>query len=293
MTGRVTLPEPAPTFRLAVLQTAPALRDVPTNTAALAAAARSTGADLVLTPELSLTGYDIGDAVHELAIRAEPGTRPPELSAFADLPGQVVLGLIEAGSGGPFNAGVVLSQGSVVFRHRKVYLPTYGMFDEARWFGRGSTLEVWRPAHGWTAGLLICEDLWHPGLAYVLAARGIDVLLVQSAAPGREVWEGGRHGPFGSADVWERLACTAAQQYGIYVGLANRVGVEGGVTFAGGSLVAAPDGTIAARLPAADEAVIAIELSRTTLDAARRPFSHARDDDPRLVLRELARGLDG
>jgi predicted amidohydrolase len=66
-----------------------------------------------------------------------------------------------------------------------------------------------------------------PGLVYVLASRGIDVLLVQAAAPGRGVWTGGEHGAFASADIWERMARTTAQLYGIYVVLVNRVGRGG------------------------------------------------------------------
>lgn len=282
-------------LRLAVAQTAPTPGDVAANAASLAAVARGVAADLLISPELSLTGYDISDAVHRLARPAAPGTRladAVDLAPLADLPAQVVVGLIEAGHAGPFNAGVALDRGTVVFRHRKVYLPTYGMFDEARWFGRGARLETWSPAPGWRAGLLICEDLWHPALAYVLATRGVDLLVVQAAAPGRGVWQGGMHGAFASADAWERIVHVTAQLYGIYVALANRVGVEGGVTFAGGSLIAGPDGAVLARADDVAPGTIDAELTHAALRAARRPYAHARDDDPSFVLRELARALD-
>jgi predicted amidohydrolase len=279
-------------LRLAVAQTAPVLRAVERNVEALAALGREAAADLLLTAELSLTGYDLRDAVHVLARPVERGEMPAGTAPLRAVPGQVVAGLVEDAPGGPYNTAAVLEGGKVVFRHRKVYLPTYGMFDEARWFGRGSALAVWRPRPGWRAGVLICEDFWHPGLVYVLAARGIDLLLVQAAAPGRGVVEGGDHGAFASADVWERIARTTAQVFGVYVALANRVGIEGGVSFAGGSLVAAPDGTVLAR--AGDDApeVLSVVLERDALDTARRPYAHARDDDPRLVLRELGRALD-
>lgn len=277
-------------LRLAVVQTAPVPREPARNANAIAQHVRGAAADIALTPELSLTGYDIGDAVHELARDVAAGRMFGE-PALADVPGHVIAGCIEAAPRGPFNTAVVLHGGRVHFRHRKLYLPTYGMFDEGRWFGRGSALEVWRAPHGWRIGLLVCEDLWHPGLVYALASRGIDALLVQAAAPGRGAWEGGSHGRFASADVWDRIARSTAQLYGIYVALCNRTGVEGAVTFAGGSLVAGPDGSLLARAGDRGEEVLVVELSRAALQAARRPYGHDRDDDARLVLRELERGL--
>jgi len=282
----------ASSFRLAVLQTAPVLRDPSANAQRIGALSLAAAADLVLTPELSLTGYDLGDAVHTLAAPCSPGDRPDALRNLAGT-GSLLVGMPEAAHGGPFNAAVVVKAGQIVFRHRKIYLPTYGMFDEMRWFGRGARLETFQPMPGWRAGVLICEDFWHPGLSYVLASRRIDILLVMAAAPGRGVWEGGEHGAFASADVWERMVRTTAQVYGIYVALANRTGVEGGVTFAGGSVIAAPDGTILARAGDGGEAVLAVEVTRAAVDAARRPYSHARDDDPTLVQRELARDASG
>lgn len=281
--------EPAAALRLALAQTAPLLRDPGRNAQVVATLAADARADLLITPELSLTGYDVGDAVHSLGTPVSIGTPLVAAGPLADAPGQVLVGLVESGRGGPYNTAVVLAGGDVVFRHRKLYLPTYGMFDEARWFGRGLTVEAWEPVPGWRAGLLICEDFWHPGLIYVLASRGIDLLLVQAAAPGRGVWTGGEYGTFASADVWERMARAAAQVYGIYVALVNRVGVEGGVTFAGGSVVIGPDGEVIARAGNTKPELIPVELSMDALSAARRPYSHARDDDARLVMRELAR----
>jgi predicted amidohydrolase len=182
-----------------------------------------------------------------------------------------------------------VQDGIVRFRHRKLYLPTYGMFDEARWFGRGTMLDTFTTATGWRIGILICEDFWHPGLIYVLAAQQIHVLVVPAAAPGRGVWTGGEHGAFGSADIWERMARTTAQLYGIYVALANRVGAEGGVTFAGGSVIAGPDGSVLARASDMNEDVILVDASREMLRRAHTPFAHARDDDPAIVLRALQR----
>lgn len=293
-----------PALRLGIAQLAPRLRDVAANAAAISAAAAA-DVDLLITPELSLTGYDIGDAVHRLAtpvtlgspLRPRTARHGPEegygpLELPANAPGDVVIGMIEAGPGGPFNTACVLRQGRVVFRHRKLYLPTYGMFDEGRWFGRGGSLDTWTTPSGWHCGLLICEDFWHPGLAYVLASRGIDLLLVQAAAPGRGAWPGGESGMFASADVWERIARTTAQLYGIHVALCNRSGVEGGVMFAGGSLVAGPDGSLLARASDTGADTLEVELSAGDAARSRQPYAHARDDDAHLIVRELQRHLE-
>jgi predicted amidohydrolase len=290
-------PDAMQPLRLALFQSAPRLRDPAWNAARIATAAADAACDLFLTPELSLTGYDVGDDARELAVPLPLGTRlrfPGDAHGemLRDVAPQLVLGLLEADAegGAPYNAAAVLERGDVVFRHRKIYLPTYGMFDETRWFARGSTLDVCALRGGWRAGILVCEDFWHPGLAYVLAAARIHVLLVLAAAPGRGVLDGGEAGgAFASADAWDRIARATAQQYGVYVCLANRVGVEGGVTFGGGSLVVGPDATVCGRADSFAEALLEVVLDPAAVAAARAPYAHHRDDDARLVARELAR----
>jgi predicted amidohydrolase len=278
-------------LRVAVAQTWPVLRDPGENVSRIATLAGAHDCDLLVTPELSLTGYDLGDSVSALAVPLSRSPVPNALRALSRPRGQIVVGLPEQAHGGPFNTAIAVGTDGIAFRHRKLYLPTYGMFDEGRWYGRGSRLRSWHPAPGWHAGVLICEDLWHPALTWLLAGRGIDLLLVQAAAPGRGVATGGEHGAFASADIWERIIRTTAQLYGIYVAYANRVGVEGAVTFAGGSLIVAPDGAVLARADDTAEVFLEAELTRAALAAARRPYSHARDDDAHLVLRELRRTL--
>jgi predicted amidohydrolase len=282
-------------LKLAVVQSTPRLRAPDDNIAHIAHTVASLDAELILTPELSVTGYDVGDDAARLAmplVMDEPlpsmGESLPD--ALTRSAARLVLGMIERGAGGtPYNAAVIVQRGIVRFIHRKIYLPTYGMFDEARFFGRGRNIDVYEHA-GWRVGVLVCEDFWHPGLVYVLATAGIELLLVLAAAPGRGVWEGGaEEGLFASADVWQRIARVTAQQYGIYVALANRAGVEGAVTFAGGSLVVGPDGTVLARAGELDAQVLEVQLSHDEIERARRPFAHARDDDPRVVCDALRR----
>lgn len=278
------------TLRLRVEQFDTVLGDVDANFATVAAASQAAamdGVDLLVTPELSLTGYDLRDRVHELAMPLADS----RLGSFGSKPG-VILGLVELGDDlVPYNAAVHLEGGSVVHRHRKVYLPTYGMFDEGRFFGRGDSVRLYR-ARGWAFGLLVCEDLWHPALAYLLAMQGAEVIVVQAAAAGRGLREGGGRGRFASAEGWEQLARAVAVAYGVYVVLANRSGVEGGCVFAGGSLIIAPGGRVLARGSDTGADRPTAELARSALAAARRGWTHSRDEDPHLVLRELRRVTD-
>jgi predicted amidohydrolase len=265
--------------------------DLSGNAGLIAGAAVEAAAGLLLTPELSLTGYDLRDAAITVACPVRPGEAlDGRYSALSDAPGCVLAGLVERGGDEvPYNAAVLVEGGVVRQVHRKVYLPTYGMFDEGRYFGRGDRLEPVQLPSGWLGGVLICEDFWHPALGWVLAAAGVDVLCVLAAAPGRGVWQGGEHGDFASTDAWERIARTTAQLYGIYVLLANRVGVEGGITFAGGSLIVRPDGDVLARAPSHQPALLRATLCPDELARARRPAYHGRDDRPGLVVRELQR----
>lgn len=276
-------------FRLAIEQFAPRLRARVQNLEHMVRGA--VGADLLLTPELSLTGYDVGDAAHHLALPLEPGEPFPLDGAHTD--SAVVIGMIERGRDGvPYNSSTLVRRGRVLHRHRKIYLPTYGMFDEARFFGSSDVLEPF-DLDGWRIGMLVCEDFWHPGLVYVLATAGIDVLLVQAAGPGRGVWDAEDDAvPFTNMESWTDIARTTAMLYGIYVALANRSGVEGAVTFGGSSIIVAPDGSVLARA-GVDDARIEAVLQRADLLAARRPGAHIRDEDPRIVRRALDRLTPG
>ena len=282
---------PASGLRLRIEQSAPVLGDPEANLAAIAAAQREAAAEgvhLLVTPELSLTGYDVRDRVHALAA-PEADTWP----ALAEGP-DVVLGAIERDRGFvPYNASLHLRGGRVLHRHRKVHLPTYGMFDEGRYFGRGGRVRGYDAGGGWRMGMLVCEDLWHPSRPWLLALDGAHLVVVQSAAAGRGSWAGGENGRrFAGRDAWEHLAASAAIAYGVYVVLANRVGVEGGCAFAGGSAVFGPGGDLLARGADGDEDRVTVELSLDAVARARRPFAHARDEDAHLVARELVRILD-
>lgn len=280
-----------PGLRLSVHQFAPRLGDVEANASRIASAAGETGSGLLLTPELSLTGYELGDDASPIACEANA----PLPQALRQIRGvDVVVGRVERDRGGRLhNVAVIARADGLLFRHRKIYLPTYGMFDEGRFFAAGDAARCWASDTGWRVGVLICEDFWHPGLAYLLAGGGADLILVQAAAPGRGVWEGAAGGGrFASADSWERIARTTAELYGVYLALANRTGVEGGATFAGGSLIVGPTGDILARAPDHGESLLTAELEMEEVRRARQPYAHARDENLRLMSAELGRIID-
>ncbi len=266
-------------LRVSLLQFAPRLRDERANLEKISELQQNVSADVVLTPELSLTGYDLRDAAAELA--------KPDFAALR-LPNPTIIGAVESAGGLIHNVALLTNANGTSVIHRKVYLPTYGMFDEGRYFGRGHRIIPFEVS-GWRIGVLICEDFWHPALPYLLAMQGVHALLVMAAAPGRGVMTGGEEGAFfASSDSWERIARTTAQLYGIYVAVCNRCGVEGGVTFAGESLVVGPDSQVLARAGVAEER-LDVELEFDEIVRARTPYAHLRDEDTRLVSAELQR----
>jgi predicted amidohydrolase len=271
---------PTNNLRLSLLQFAPALRDVAANANTIAAMLAAAPTDLAVTPELSLTGYDLRDAAPALA--------QSEL-ALPHFNHPVLLGGVTTANGGlVYNSALLAQAGYTSVVHRKVYLPTYGMFDEGRYFARGDRIAPF-DVQGWRMGVLVCEDFWHPALAYLLAMQGMHALVVMAAAPGRGALTGGEAGAFfASSDSWERIARTTAQLYGIYVAVCNRSGVEAGITFAGESLLVAPDAQVVARA-SVHATRIDVELQLSEVLRARQPYAHLRDDDTRLVAAELQR----
>lgn len=280
MTGR-------PTLRVQVHQTAPALADHVANLSRVQTAAAEATADVVVFPELALTGYTLGHRARELGLdlSGEGPVRLPEEGPVA------VYGLVERGEDHlTYNAAVAQRGGTLLARHRKIYLPTYGTFDEGRIFAAGRrSVRPFDLAEGWRAGLLVCEDFWHPALAYLLALQAVDVLLVLAAAPGRGLPVRGAGERFGSVESWDLLARSTALLHGMYVVLCNRVGVEDGVTFAGGSLVVDPRGGVLARAPQGEESILEVVLERDVVARARQPYAHLRDEDPAVTLHTLER----
>jgi predicted amidohydrolase len=272
--------DPAGSTIVALAQCYPKLGDVAANLATHLAIIGAAGryAGLVVFPELSLTGYFLKDQVPEVALRLDS----PEIGALRDASQQartdVVAGLIlESDRHRFYNASLYISAGEIVHVHRKVYLPTYGLFDEQRYVAAGDRFRAFDAPllGGWRAGILICEDLWHPSAAALLARQGVDLLICPSASPGRGVLQGEGLGTAGSYDVMTR---TYAQLFTSYVVYCNRTGFEDGVGFWGGSRVVGPEGVVVASVPGAEDTVLFQELERSALRRARISYPLLRDE---------------
>jgi predicted amidohydrolase len=274
-------------WRVALAQIAPKLGDLEANLEkhlSVVNDARTEEADLVVFPELSLTGYHLADQVPEVALawESEPLRRLQEASTETD----ILVGFVEDSPGHRFfNSAAYFSRGRLVHAHRKLYLPTYGMFQEGREFAAGEVLRSFETARG-PAGILICEDLWHPTSSWLLAQQGAEVVIVVGNGPTRGTRPGSG---ITSIEVWRELLKTNAQFQTSYLVFVNRVGCEDGMSFGGGSMVADPFGRITAELPALDEALVTVELTSETLRRARAAYPLLRDTDLELVHRELER----
>lgn len=274
-------------LRIAVAQCAPALgaweRNLKMHADWIARAKRA-GASLVVFPELSLTGYYLKDLAGDLACPAEDERLRPIAQASRDI--DVSAGFVERGPDARLHiAQGYWSKGALVHVHRKVYLPTYGIFDDGRYFGPGERFEVFASAAG-PAGIAICEDLWHVSVPYLYAATGATVIFSPSASPGRGVAEGGDLGTAESCRLMDRFY---AQYLTLYVVFANRVGHEDGIAFWGGSEVVAPDGTVTARAPDFEEHLLVAEIDRDLLARERDRNPLIRDERPELLQANLAR----
>jgi predicted amidohydrolase len=274
-------------FRVAVAQIAPALGDLEKNLALhekLAREAISRSANLLVFPELSLTGYFLKDQVPSIALR-EGG---PAMQRLCELSQRVamVVGFVEEAPGHLFhNATAYLEGGEVRHIHRKVYLPTYGIFDEQRYLAPGGRIRAFDTALGRMA-ILICEDLWHPAAVGTAAWDGAEVIICPSASPGRGQGEGA---PFQNSATWERVIRAYGDLFTCFVVYANRVGYEDGACFWGGSEVVEPTGHTLGKARYLDEELLLADLEPGLLRRARVTNPLLRDERLELTLHELTR----
>jgi predicted amidohydrolase len=233
--------------------------------------ARRQGVELLLFPELSLTGYRLLHLTPRVAIQP----RGSEVIArLAEAAGEmaVVVGLVEEGEHGVlYNSALFLHRGEILHTHRKIYLPTYGIFQEGRFFGEGKRLGLATldrggdPRAAPSIGILICEDLWHAEVARRLARGGAKVLVVASASPGRI---GAGEEPESQED-WEILTRSAALMDTCWVLYCGRVGWEEGSFYTGGSHIVRPGGQVLARAPFLDEHLLVADIDLREVDRLR------------------------
>ena len=248
--------------------------------------ARAEGADLVVFPELGLTGYLLQDLNAEVAMRRDD-PRLQELARVADGLAVVVSFVEESDDHRLFIAAALLEGGAVRHVHRKVFLPTYGLFDERRFFAPGSMLRaVTSDRLGLRLGISVCEDFWHLATPQLLALDGAQVLINVSSSPGRDVAAVNESG-LGTATSWRTLNRTYAQLTTSYVIFVNRVGVDESITFWGGSEVVAPSGQSVFSAPTHDEGLFLARIDPADVRRERIATPLLRDERPEMVMRQL------
>lgn len=278
-------------LKIGLAQMYPRLGDVAANLdkhLAYIEQAAQAGLDLLVFPELSLTGYQVQDLVPEVAIRASAESAVFRALLDASRQLDIVFGFVQEDRRQRFyTSAAYLSGGQCLHIHQKIYLPTYAMFDEGRYFDQGEQVRAFDTRYG-RVGMLICEDFWHMSPPYLLWLDGADILIFHSASPSRGLDAGDRL----ASSRWVELV---NQAYGsfftTYVIHCNRVGYEDGKNFWGGSSIVDPDGEFLTRGAYFDEALITQTIDLNQLHRTRSRLPLLRDERPELVLRELGRVL--
>ncbi len=251
--------------------------------------AHSQGADLLVFPELSLTGYVLQDLAPTVSHspRVEDPVFKPLLEASQSL--DLVVGFVDEDHRHRFFiSAAYLSKGEVIHVHHKVYLPTYGLFDEGRFFAWGDSVQAFDTRFG-RVGMLICEDFWHASPPYLLWLDGADLFLFSSASPGRGL---GISPQLESARWVERINRAYASLFTSFVAHANRVGFEDGLHFWGGATIFDPNGELIVQGPYDEEALAVAEIDLNQLHRTRARLPLLRDERTSVVLRELTRIMD-
>lgn len=225
--------------------------------------------DLMLFPESATSGYVLEGAVEELAQRPESLRSGLEgrlggLERSVD----VCLGFYEQTTERPFNSAGYFecSPSGVALRHvyRKFFLPTYNVFDEARFHQEGGELGLVETRFG-RMGILICEDVWHSVLPTLLAVGGAHTLLVCSASPARG-FSGDKPG---NLERYERMLTSVAEEHGLHVAMSMLSGFEGGKGLVGGSLLLSPFGEVLAQGSVLGEELLVVDVDPELTERAR------------------------
>lgn len=272
-------------LRVGVAQTESVLGSVDANLTrhlAMIERARAAGVECLVFPELSLTGHgggslslDVARSVDHEVIRTLAAASGPMRTTF---------GLVEEGPAAQFyNSAITVGDGRVVHVHRKINLATYGLLDDGKHFASGRYVETFPLGGRWRAATLICNDMWNPALVSLAALHGATVLLVPVSSAREAVGAG-----FDNPSGWETACRYSAMVYGMPVVFSNRIGVEGDLTFWGGSRVVDPFGKISVDAGATDGLTVA-ELDYVQVREARAQLPTVRDSNLDLIVRETTR----
>jgi len=241
------------------------------------------GVEAIVFPELSLTGYNVQDAAQDMAMHIEDSRLDPLRELSREI--TIVCGGIELSDDyGVYNSAFMFEDSMGRSVHRKIYLPTYGMFEELRYFSAGRQIEPVSSRRLGKFGVAICEDFWHMSVPYLLAHQGAKLLLVLMSSPLR--LSPGEGMP-SIVSQWQTIASTSAFLFSCYVACVNRVGNEDSFTYWGNSALTTPDGSNIASAPMFSEHQLDALIDYSLVKRVRLQSSHFLDEDIKLFASEL------
>ena len=252
------------------------LHDKEANIRTMKKVVGSAKGEIVIFPELNVTGYLPRDDLFRLAEATDGPTAKSVVRLARETEKDIVFGLPvrdERMHGHLFNSCLLATGDGRLFRYDKMYLPTFGPFEERLFFASGSSPLVAEGLHA-KIGLMVCYDMFFPELAKLEALKGAQLLVNISAAPTT------------SWPSFEKVLPARAVENGVFVAYVNMVGVHGGLVFNGGSTLLDPRGEIVGRAPLLKEEVVDSEIDLDDIALARRTRPLIRDIRPEII-REL------
>ncbi len=228
--------------------------------------------DLVVFPELALTGYLLEELTYEVS------GIPMEFYELSKKISILFGGIEETKSYDFYNSAFYLENGKLQHTHRKIYLPTYGMFDEGRYVKSGTSLKAFDTKFG-RFGILICEDAWHISNPYLLSLDGADYVFTLANSPSR-----GAHKEWLSPNkTWDNMMRTYSKLLTSFYIFVHRTGYEDGISFFGNSKVYLPNGELLGEAKHFEEELLIVELDKNSLRRARIENPIMRGERPELV----------
>ncbi|MEA2086583.1 MAG: nitrilase-related carbon-nitrogen hydrolase [Candidatus Caldatribacteriota bacterium] len=239
--------------------------------------------DLLVFPELSLTGYSLKSRlIPKVALKLDGPIIESLKEESKDI--SLVIGLVEESRNYDFyNTALYLEKGEIKHIHRKIYLPNYGMFEEKKYFISGEEVRSFETSYG-RMGMLVCADSWHPVLPYILALDGafifINVVSSYSKGLGKKI---------STRYAWERVNKFYAQVFSCYVVFVNAVGADGENNFWGGSTVIKPGGRILVKPDYSKEQLATAYIDLKRVRYYKNVLPEFKEEKIDLVIRELKR----
>jgi predicted amidohydrolase len=277
-------------MRIALAQVDAQLGDIDANVSRAERAiaeANDEGADMVVFPELSLTGFTVGDVDEDVSMALDDERI---LHLAHQTKGGLLLCFPEAQTHGlhTYNSAAYFEDGRLVHVHRKLYLPNYSIFEERKHFLPGQTSRAYPVLGGrHRAATLICNDAWQPQLAFLSTQDGAMIMLVPAASAQSMFPE-----RYDSRDYWRGITTFYGRMYQLYVVFVNRVGSEGQLRFWGGSHITDPWGEVVAEAKEFEEQVLTVDIDITEVRRRRRCIPLVREARLGLIRREVDRLLD-